>query len=145
MTTPTRGRSKYDIIRGRMDHEDELITSRLSWLITSQSFLFGAYAVLFRSGGTQPMGSERPLLMRLIPVVGIFGGVLIYLAIVAGVSALMHNRILMRKHLAIIQSLDPEFPPVQGIRAMAWLAMVAPLLLPVVLVAVWCVLLWELR
>jgi hypothetical protein len=28
-------RCLYDIIRGRMDHEDELITSRLNWLISN--------------------------------------------------------------------------------------------------------------
>ena len=135
-------RCKYDIIRGRMDHEDGLITSRLNWLITSQSFLFAAYATLFRNGGAQQV-NDVPLLVRLIPLIGITGGVLIYTAIIAGVVAMMHNRSLLRTHLKAVLSRDPDFPPVQGRRPMAWLALLAPLLLPLALVGAWVTLLLE--
>jgi hypothetical protein len=137
-------RNKYDIIRARMDHEDELITSRLNWLIISQSFLFGAYATLFRSGGTrQATGPDAAHLVQMIPIVGISTGFLIYTAIIAGVTALMHNRSLLRAHLETIKGKDAAFPQVQGYRAMAYLALAAPILLPLVLIAVWCFLLGE--
>src|SRR5262249_22047195 len=136
--TKTTDRCKYDIIRGRMDHEDGLITSRLNWLITSQSFLFAAYATLFRNGGAQPVaGGDVPLLVRLIPLIGMSSGILIYTAIIAGVTALMHNRCLLRKHLKSVLSRDPDFPQVQGYRPMAWLALLAPVFLPLVLVGAW--------
>jgi hypothetical protein len=139
-------RNKYDIIRARMDHEDELITSRLNWLIISQSFLFGAYASLFRSGGTQPAtGPDVAHLVQIIPLVGICTGFLIYTAIIAGVIALMHNRCLLRNHLETIREKDPAFPQVQGYRPMVWLALMAPMFLPLVLMAVWCILLGENR
>jgi hypothetical protein len=131
-------RCKYDIIRGRMDHEDGLITSRLNWLIASQSFLFAAYATLFRNAGAQPVaGRDVPLLVRLIPLIGITSGILIYTAIIAGVIALMHNRGPLRKHLESV----PDFPQVQGPRPMAWLASIAPLFLPLALVGAWIMLL----
>jgi hypothetical protein len=127
-----------------MDHEDGLITSRLNWLIASQSFLFAAYATLFRNGGAQQVaGRDIPLLVRLIPFIGITGGVLIYTAIIAGVVALMHNRRLLRTHLMSVLSRDPDFPQVQGRRPMAWLALLAPLLLPLALVGAWVTLLVE--
>jgi hypothetical protein len=136
-------RCKYDIIRGRMDHEDGLITSRLNWLITSQSFLFAAYATLFRNAGAHPVaGRDVPLLVRLIPLIGITSGLLIYTAIIAGVIALMHNRGLLRTHLTSVLSRDPDFPPVQGRRPMAWLALIAPLFLPLALVGAWMTLLF---
>ena len=135
-------RCKYDILRGRMDHEDMLITNRLNWLITSQSFLFAAYATLFRNGGAQQVtGQEIPLLVRLIPLIGICGGILIYPALLAGAVALMHNRRLLRMHLSSVLSRDPHFPQVQGPRPMAWLALLAPLLLPLALVGAWVLLL----
>jgi hypothetical protein len=135
-------RCKYDILRGRMDHEDVLITNRLNWLITSQSFLFAAYATLFRNGGAQQVtGQEIPLLVRLIPLIGICGGILIYPALLAGAAALMHNRRLLRMHLNSVLSRDPHFPQVQGLRPMAWLALLAPLLLPLALVGAWILLL----
>lgn len=53
-----------DILRARVDHKDDLITSRLNWLVTSQSFLFAAYATLFRAGGAQQVpGAGMPLLV----------------------------------------------------------------------------------
>jgi hypothetical protein len=135
-------RCKYDIIRGRMDHEDGLITSRLNWLITSQSFLFAAYATLFRNGGAQEVGGrDVPLLVRLIPSIGLLSGILIYTAILAGVIALLHNRRLLRTHLRAVLSRDPDFPAVQGRRPMAWLALLAPVFLPLVLVGAWVTLL----
>jgi hypothetical protein len=138
-------RCKYDILRARMDHEDELITSRLNWLITSQSFLFAAYATLFRNGGAQQVpGVGVPVLVRLIPWIGFLGGVLIYTAILAGVVALIHNRRLLRNHMEAVQAKDPTFPRVQGVRPMAWLALLAPLCLPVVLIGAWSILLTEL-
>jgi hypothetical protein len=98
----------------------------LNWLITSQSFLVAAYATLFRSGGTQEVtGQEVPLLVRLIPFVGICAGFLIYTAILSGVVALLHNRSLLRPHLDAVRSRDPDFPPVHGRRPMAWLALMA--------------------
>jgi hypothetical protein len=134
-------RCKYDIIRGRMDHEDDLITSRLNWLITSQSFLFAAYAALFRSGGAQQVaGAEVPLLVHLIPLIGMLSGTLIYTAIIAGVAALRHNRKLLRKHLTEV---DAEFPKVQGHRLMFLLALIAPVSLPLVLVGAWITLLLQ--
>jgi hypothetical protein len=142
--TDSPDRCKYDLIRGRMDHEDVLITNRLNWLITSQSFLFAAYATLFRSGGAQQVvGAEVPLLVRLIPLIGLLSGILVYTAILAGVVALMHNRGLLRTHLRAVLSRDPDFPAVHGRRPMAWLALLAPVFLPLVLVGAWITLLLQ--
>ena len=91
----------------------------------------------------QQQVNDVPLLVRLIPLIGITGGVLIYTAIIAGVVAMMHNRSLLRTHLKAVLSRDPDFPPVQGRRPMAWLALLAPLLLPLALVGAWVTLLLE--
>jgi hypothetical protein len=99
-----------------MDHEDDLITSRLNWLITSQSFLFAAYATLFRSGGAQQVvRAEVPPLVRLIPMIGMLSGILIYTAIIAGVVALMHNRNLLRTHLAQSCPVTPTSRKCKGV------------------------------
>jgi hypothetical protein len=108
-----------------MDHEDESITSRLNWLIASQSFLFAANATLFHNGGAQRVpGADVPLPVKLIPLLAIGAGELIYTAILAEVGAFVHNRRLFRAHPEDVQSRDPTFPHVQGFRPMAWLAVV---------------------
>ena len=35
----------YQLFRSRIEHEDNLIIQRLSWLLASQAFLFTAYAI----------------------------------------------------------------------------------------------------
>ena len=38
--------AKLNLIAAQMRHEDELIGLRMSWLVISQSFLFGTFATL---------------------------------------------------------------------------------------------------
>ena len=38
--TPLPQLEYYRIIRGQLEHEDDLISGRLSWFVASQSFLF---------------------------------------------------------------------------------------------------------
>jgi hypothetical protein len=70
-------------------------------------------------------------------------GILIYTAIIAGVVALMHNRCLLRTHLKAVSSRDRDFPPVQGRFPMVWVALIAPVFLPLVLVGAWITLLLQ--
>jgi len=35
-------------IRYRLDHEDNLVNQRLSWILTSQAFLLTGYAILLK-------------------------------------------------------------------------------------------------
>ena len=45
-------KDEYVFLREEMRHEDNLINARLSWLVNSQSFLFGAFAITL-NGSTQ--------------------------------------------------------------------------------------------
>ena len=67
----------FNVIRGQIEHEDNLMVRRLNWFITSQSFFFSAYAVDITSFFSSPpqANSEftdtRQLLRILIPLVAI--------------------------------------------------------------------------
>jgi hypothetical protein len=37
---------RYQVFRNRIEHEDNLIMQRFSWLMASQSILFTAYAIV---------------------------------------------------------------------------------------------------
>ena len=54
-------KDEYIFLREEMRHEDNLINARLSWLVNSQSFLFGAFAITL-NGSTQ---SKFPMFTRL--------------------------------------------------------------------------------
>ena len=135
----------YSVIRGQVEHEDNLMMQRLNWFITSQSFLFSAYAIDVTSlfAGPPPPGSDvydtRQLLRILIPLVAIIASAVILVTICAGVMAMHNLRALFHTHVK--KSDCADLPPVQGYRRTWALGLVAPLLLPVVFLAVWTFLL----
>lgn len=65
---------RYNIVRDRMDKENELVAGRLNWLIASQSFLFTAYSL-----ASKPDGDHRESQLQwLVPLVAIGITSLIY-------------------------------------------------------------------
>ena len=134
----------YRLFRGRIEHEDNLIMQRLSWLVASQSFLFSAYAITTNglSGlgldakGAGGFSEQSALLFRLIPTVAIFVAVLIYISILAALRAIRQMRRLYQG-----RSVSPDLPPIQTAATTRLLGLSAPLLLPLLFVSVWLVLL----
>jgi hypothetical protein len=134
----------YRIFRSRIEHEDDLIIQRLSWLVASQSFLFTAYAITTNSlTSLDPKSAARfleqsELLFRLIPTVAICVALLIYISILAALRAIRQIR-----RLYHAKSLPPELPPIQTSATTRLLGLSAPLLLPLLFVSVWLVLLFN--
>jgi hypothetical protein len=131
----------YTIIRGQIEHEDNLMMQRLNWFITSQSFFFSAYAIDVTSlfAAPPPVGSEvydtRQLLRILIPLIAITASAVILITICAGVLAMHNLRALFRKFVP--ESECTDLPPVQGFRRTWAMGLAAPLLLPIVFLTVW--------
>lgn len=132
----------YQLFRSRIEHEDNLIIQRLSWLLASQAFLFTAYAIT-----TNGLSSVEPkvaghfleqsgLLFRLIPTVAIGVAVLIYIGILAALRAIRQLRRLYQA-----QPVPPDLPPIQTPATTRLLGLSAPLLLPLLFISVWLVLL----
>ena len=89
----------YRLVRERIEHEDNLIVQRLSWLVASQSFLFTAYAIVTNGLTAQPpqpacvhFMEQLHLLFQLIPVVGTLTCVLIYVSVLAAVVTMRRLR-----------------------------------------------------
>jgi hypothetical protein len=132
----------YRLFRGRIEHEDNLIMQRLSWLVASQSFLFTAYAITtngLSSLEAKTAGGfleQSALLFRLIPTVAICVALLIYISILAALRAIRQMRRLYQA-----RSVPPDLPPIQTAATTRLLGLSAPLLLPLLFVSVWLVLL----
>jgi len=132
----------YRLCRGRIEHEDNLIVQRLSWLVAAQSFLFTAYAITTNAlTAIDPKASGRfleqaELVFRLIPTVAICLAVLIYISILAALKAIRQMR---RFYLS--KPVPSNLPPIQTSATTRLLGLSAPLLLPVLFVSVWLVLL----
>jgi hypothetical protein len=132
----------YSIVRGQIEHEDNLIGQRLSWFVAAQSFLFTAYAIVVSNSGpnhTALIIDKMRLLLLIIPSTAILTCALIYVTIVAGILAIADLRRLYRKHADYEATVG--LPPVQGYRQTQILGQAAPLFVPLVFLAVWIILL----
>jgi hypothetical protein len=135
---------RYRLFRDRIEHEDNLVMQRLSWLMASQSFLFTAYAIVTNGLTTSPATggnifvNHLATLARIIPVVALLNSLLILVSILAALKAIRELRCGYRK-----QSKTLEIIPLQTSRAARTLGLAAPVLLPLLFLAVWLFLLLQ--
>jgi hypothetical protein len=132
----------YSIIRGQIEHEDNLISTRLNWFITSQSFLFTAYAITCGNIQQPSAGIDHQRLsslLFLIPAIAIAISGVICFGIVAGVLAMRSLRWQYQEHALTCDV--AHLPPVQGYRTTQVLGISVPLMLPVLFLLVWMFLL----
>lgn len=133
---------RYQIFRGRIEHEDNLVMQRLSWLMASQSFLFTAYAVVSSNLGGSAIDSRTSfakhmsVLASIIPTVALLNSLLILVGILAAMKAI---RGLRRRYESLTGNL--EILPLQTSLRVRVSAFAAPVLLPLVFMAVWLFLL----
>ena len=136
---------RYRIFRSRIEHEDNLIVQRLSWLMASQSFLFTAYAIVSNGlANSVPATSGNEFILhlrtlsRLVPIVALLNSLLIAITIYAALKAI---RQLRNEYMAHLQS--PEIIPLQTPQFVRRMGMSAPVLLPPLFFAVWLYLLLQ--
>jgi len=74
--------TKLTMIASQIQHEDDLMGQRTTWLVVSQSFLFGTFvAVIGLSGQTGMAASFAKLLLVLIPLVGVLLPIVVTLGV----------------------------------------------------------------
>lgn len=132
----------YSIVRGQIEHEDNLIGQRLSWLVAAQAFLFTAYAVTVSNFGpnhTQAALDRMRLLLWIIPITAILTCALIYSTIIAGSIAI--TALMRLYHAHADHSAMAGFPPILGYRRAQVLGQIGPLLIPLVFLSVWLIVL----
>ncbi|HXT12340.1 MAG TPA: hypothetical protein VN873_12320 [Candidatus Angelobacter sp.] len=135
---------RYQVFRNRIEHEDNLVMQRLSWLMASQSFLFTAYAIVTNGMTNAPATpgnvfvNHLVVLGRIIPVVALLNSLLIFISIVAALKAIHQLRFDYERHPEILRTV-----PLQTSRFVRSLGLSAPVLLPLLFLAVWLFLLTQ--
>jgi ABC-type transport system involved in Fe-S cluster assembly fused permease/ATPase subunit len=133
---------RYQVFRNRIEHEDNLIMQRLSWLMASQSFLFTAYAIVTNGMSTSSTTggnifvNHLQTLARIIPVVALLNSLLILVSILAALKAVRELR-----HGYQRQPEPFDLIPLQTSKSARMLGLSAPVLLPMLFLAVWLFLL----
>jgi hypothetical protein len=126
------------------EHEDNLINQRLSWFVAAQAFLFSAYAILLNVPSQvrlEGFGTQRELLLFLIPLVAIGMSIVIYITVIAAMWATANLRRLLKTHMNEKDS--ALLPPVQGYRQTLLLGQASPILIPFLFMISWIVLLFK--
>jgi hypothetical protein len=144
MNTPLSALEYYNLVRERLELEDNLIVQRLTWLVGSQSFLFTAYAIVSNGLMSQPpqpasqhFEEQLQLLFQLIPIVAMLTCVLIYISILA---AVMTMRKLRSGYRSRFGPEEDALPPIMTAAPVRLFGLVAPLLLPLVFTTIWLIL-----
>jgi len=144
MNTPLSALEYYNLVRERLEHEDNLIVQRLTWLVGSQSFLFTAYAIVSNGLMSQPpqpasqhFEEQLQMLFQLIPIVAMLTCVLIYISILA---AVMTMRKLRSGYRSRFGPEEDNLPPIMTPAPVRLFGLVAPLFLPLMFTGIWLIL-----
>ncbi|MGZ4815282.1 MAG: hypothetical protein ACXVZV_07730 [Terriglobales bacterium] len=125
---------RYRLVRQQIEHEDNLISQRLSWLLGSQSFLFTAYAISLNGPSvirSKALESTVILLILLLPLVSILSALLIWLAVLAGMWTMYKLR-----HGFQAENLS-GVPSVQSTGGALLMGQFAPVFLPALFIVIW--------
>jgi hypothetical protein len=122
------------LIQTRLSHEDDLVNQRISWLVNSQSFLLTAYAITLNglaADASKPLAIVQRKLLNLLPLVGVACVLLVIVALVGGLCALAELRQFaatkyQKDRLFLISKPTSQF-----------LGVSAPVLIPLVFLAIW--------
>jgi hypothetical protein len=135
---------QYQIFRNRIEHEDTLVMQRLSWLMASQSFLFTAYAIVTNGMINAPTTAGNIFvnhllaLARIIPSVAMLNSLLIFVSILAALKAIRQLRDQYRRQPQTLGIIS-----LQTNKIARTLGLSAPVLLPLLFLAVWLFLLLQ--
>lgn len=134
---------RYQVFRSRIEHEDNLVMQRLSWLMASQSFLFTAYAIVsnalstaIASNSGKVFVSRLSTLEDIVPIVALLNSLLIFVSIIAALIAIKQLR---REYYGRPGNLQGM--ALQTSRMTRVLGFSAPVLLPLLFLSVWLYLL----
>ncbi len=120
----------YRASRSQVEHEDNLINHRISWLLLSHSFLFAAYAtVIVWSPEKNWFQTQITRLVEVIPHIGLTSSLLVWIAVL---SATVNTHCVRRQY-----GYERQFPPLLGHTLTHSLGLLAPILLPIILFSAW--------
>lgn len=123
-----------DALRRRIEHEDNLVSQRLSWLVASQAFLLTAFAIsLNASPDLKPphYANSNHLLVALLPYAGVACILVLWLTLA---GALWSMAVLRAQADRITQ---PGDFPIHSRAAIRRLGFAAPIAIPAVFLALW--------
>jgi hypothetical protein len=129
---------RLEALRRRIEHEDDLINQRLSWLVASQAFLLTAFAISLNAppvAKSPAYAAVNEMLVGLLPPAGIACILVVGLTVAGAIWSLAEIRALARRISG------PDDLPVHSRPFIRRLGLAAPVAIPCVFLALWLALL----
>jgi hypothetical protein len=133
----------YDQYRRQIEHEDNLVSQRSSWVLIAQSFLVVGYCIMHQN--TPPDAAAQPLYKMItdgISYVGFITLIPILLGIVGSIRVMRAlNRRFgeLRRQDAQLEGLMTHLPPIQSRGTDCLFGQLASVLLPLLFLLFWTV------
>ena len=121
-------------IRSRLEHEDNLVNHRVSWILTSQAFLLTGYAILLNASAVlrpELHARHHSILMTLIPWIGVIS------VLVLCLPSLERSSPCATCERPPWFNRDAPLTHIHGRQITRWLGLSAPLLIPPVFLFTW--------
>lgn len=140
----------YQLIRGQIDHEDDLVSQRVLWALLTQAFFFGAYVGLLnasREAKNSIFEAEQILFLWLLPTTALLTGLLASAGIHSSLKSVSYLRHLYEDQERAKASGDHStklYPDMQGLPHLRKLAFLTPALMPMIFNVAWLVILGRL-
>ena len=130
---------RLNMIAAEIRHEDDLIGARMSWLVISQSFLFGTFATLvgYTGGLGSAAGGAVRLLLILIPIVGVFLPVLVLVAMGAASYAMAQWRAERDRICELPEAKQLDWPRLKKRKMVSLLGQLLPIAVSVGFLLAW--------
>lgn len=134
--------ARLNMIAAEIRHEHELIGQRMTWLVISQSFLFGTFATLIgqRSVAGAVKGTLR-LLLVLTPLVGVLLPVVVLMAVGAATYAISQWRAERDRICEMPEAKQLDWPRLKHWRLVALLGQLLPFAVTIGFLVAWVVIL----
>ncbi len=138
-------RAIYDAFRRQIEHEDNLMTSRASWLFMAQSFFVVAYSILHQlappDSATQPVTA---LLTHALAIVGLLACLPILMSVMAASNVMRNLRDAFDQKCRVepaLARLTTDYPALQPTGRSLLLGRCPAVALPVLFLAFWATML----
>ena len=128
--------SDFVFLREEIRHEDNLLNQRLSWLVSSQSFLLTGFAIALNGPLQAKFLRFEQLNLALISVLPIVGALVSVVSEITIFAGLIHMRDVRR---LAGNFHPPNLPGVQGTALTRRLGLSGPVVTPIIFLLVWLV------
>ncbi|MDN5943217.1 MAG: hypothetical protein L0H94_15165 [Nitrospira sp.] len=140
----------YRLIRGQIDHEDDMVNQRVLWSLLTQAFFFGAYVALLNAPSEPKnflFANEQKLLLWLLPIAALLTGLLAYVGIISSLKSIAHLRHMFQDHehaKALTDHSAKGYPDIQGPPHLRKFGFITPAWMPMIFIIAWLIVLMSL-